>query len=295
MADTDTPTFHLGITMAGAVSAGAYTAGFMDYLLEALERWEEKKAHNREVGKGGQGYDPTVPMHDVVIDVLGGASAGGMVGMITALSTYAKMPPVHSPSDTPTGNILYDSWVLLDDDVDSTLPNPEMTFEKMLHTQDLGADGGGVKSLLNSRPIDAIADRVFEQLVPQEKQRPRPPYISEDLHVLMTLCSIRGVPFEVKFNTFSSAKFPYSPGHRMHEHMIVAHFKWRYKTARDQDLYLKFDPYDPEAAGLMKLCTKATGAFPIGLEMRQFQGKLSKEYVKNSILRNLDIQDPNAV
>ena len=36
-------TFHLGLTMAGAVSAGAYTAGFMDYILEALSEWEKAK------------------------------------------------------------------------------------------------------------------------------------------------------------------------------------------------------------------------------------------------------------
>ncbi len=39
-------TFHLGITMAGAVSAGAYTAGFMDYILEALSAWEAAKKEN---------------------------------------------------------------------------------------------------------------------------------------------------------------------------------------------------------------------------------------------------------
>jgi len=36
-------TFRLGIAMAGAVSAGAYTAGAMDYLLEALESWQKAK------------------------------------------------------------------------------------------------------------------------------------------------------------------------------------------------------------------------------------------------------------
>ena len=31
-------TVHIGLCMAGAVSAGAYTAGMIDYLIEALER-----------------------------------------------------------------------------------------------------------------------------------------------------------------------------------------------------------------------------------------------------------------
>jgi len=29
--------------MAGAVSAGAYTAGVMDYLIEALQEWQRRK------------------------------------------------------------------------------------------------------------------------------------------------------------------------------------------------------------------------------------------------------------
>ena len=35
--------FHIGLTMAGAVSAGCYTAGVMDYLFEVLELWENCK------------------------------------------------------------------------------------------------------------------------------------------------------------------------------------------------------------------------------------------------------------
>jgi len=37
--------------MAGAVSAGAYTAGFIDYLFEVLELWEEQKTIIREKKK----------------------------------------------------------------------------------------------------------------------------------------------------------------------------------------------------------------------------------------------------
>ena len=51
-------TFRIGLCMAGAVSAGAYTAGVMDYLLEALEEWEKRK---------GQ---PGVPTHKVAIPVM---------------------------------------------------------------------------------------------------------------------------------------------------------------------------------------------------------------------------------
>ena len=54
-------TFYIGLCMAGAVSAGAYTAGVIDFLLEALENWEKHR------GKKG------VPNHLVKIPVMGGA------------------------------------------------------------------------------------------------------------------------------------------------------------------------------------------------------------------------------
>ncbi|TXD82135.1 hypothetical protein ESY86_15830 [Subsaximicrobium wynnwilliamsii] len=287
-------TFHLGITMAGAVSAGAYTAGFIDYLIEALELWEEQKLIiTNKIFKNETltNYEKKIPLHNVCIDVLGGASAGGMVGMITALSTYSKMPPVKKPTNDKTGNILYDSWVLLDDDIDVSLKNNVTTFQKMLYTDDFEVNPDGIPSLLNSKSIDRIADKVFNELVSLEKKRERPNYISEDLRVLVTLCSLRGIPFELNFERITSANFPYSPGHRMNEHMIIAHFKIKYDEKLDKDVYLKFDPYDKDSEELLKLCTKATGAFPIGLAPRHFEGKLSTEYIKNCILRNLEIKD----
>ena len=38
--------FHIGITMAGAASAGCYTAGAMDYLFEIFDLWQKAKEKN---------------------------------------------------------------------------------------------------------------------------------------------------------------------------------------------------------------------------------------------------------
>jgi predicted acylesterase/phospholipase RssA len=65
-------TFYVGLCLAGAVSAGAYTAGVMDYLIEALEAWEKRRG------------EEDVPTHRVVIPVIGGSSAGGMTAIIAA-------------------------------------------------------------------------------------------------------------------------------------------------------------------------------------------------------------------
>ena len=72
--------------MAGAISAGAYTAGVMDFLIEALEDWQGRKNNG----------EANVPSHHVEIPVIGGASAGGMTGIITASAIYDPIPPVSS-------------------------------------------------------------------------------------------------------------------------------------------------------------------------------------------------------
>ena len=97
-------TFHLGINMAGAVSAGAYTAGVLDFLTEALDEWYAAKASANQ----------NVPLHDISIDVLTGASAGGMCAAISATMLQGSFEHIHDPADPTiqgTTNRFYESWV----------------------------------------------------------------------------------------------------------------------------------------------------------------------------------------
>ncbi|WP_369996217.1 patatin-like phospholipase family protein [Winogradskyella sp.] len=287
-------TFHLGLTMAGAVSAGAYTAGFMDYILEALTEWEKAKKSN----------DKNIPKHNVIIDAIGGASAGGMVSMITALALCDNNhKPVKEVADTKTGNILYDSWVFLDDD-DSLYNGSnkgETTFKKMLSNTDL-ADKKGAPSLLNSEPIDRIAENIFEKLPKNWSVKNFPSYVSDDLRILLTITSLRPVDYKVGLSRLKS-KFlkTIPPSHRISNHDIVAHFKINYNDTDSNDVenYLPFRPVsNPETSNnkdfLIKV-TKATGAFPVGLSPRYFKNEFSKTYVQNSLSKrkrftaNMDI------
>src|SRR5690349_1151112 len=77
----DTP-FEIGLVMAGAISAGAYTAGVIDFLIEALDEWEAAKRHARENPDDPKSRE--CPMHEVKIKVMAGASAGGMTAAIAA-------------------------------------------------------------------------------------------------------------------------------------------------------------------------------------------------------------------
>src|SRR3974390_2880921 len=69
--------FQIGLTMSGAISAGAYTAGVLDFLIEALDAWED--------ARNGPDAD-TVPNHRVGIKVMSGASAGAITAAVSAIA-----------------------------------------------------------------------------------------------------------------------------------------------------------------------------------------------------------------
>ena len=123
--------FRICLTMAGAVSAGAYTAGVLDYLLETLHLWETYK------GKG----NPEIPEHDVVIEVASGASAGGIASTVMLLALLEG-----------DRSKLKKAWVTMGDD------DQHSTLFKLLSCDDLIDQKDKVRSLLNSNPFDEIAD-----------------------------------------------------------------------------------------------------------------------------------------
>lgn len=256
-------TFKIGIAMAGAVSAGAYTAGVIDYLLETLSKWEGAKERNKQLGPGHKDYDPSVPMHDVIIEVMGGASAGGMTAAISALGLFEGLRPVNDKNPDKAQNKLYDAWVRLYNQDGSKMA----TLKQMLETDDITQEQG-VISVLNSRPIDAIADKASQL----SRIAKLPDYISPELEIIMTLTSLRGIPLAVNFydqvkqqRAFSE---PPKPAHRMYLHKGIAHFKTGVPTDHQPAHTLPFNPESEADRHILLECAKATGAFPLGLAPR---------------------------
>jgi hypothetical protein len=274
--------FRIGIAMAGAVSAGAYTAGVMDYLLETLERWEQAKKKNRELGAGHKDYDNSVPMHDVVIEVLGGASAGGMTAAITSLAMFEGVNPVRKPADNHSGNKLYDSWVNLNDGGGKRAD--QVTFSQMLLNDDIV--NNSIPSLLNSNPIDAIADKAKSIQVNKKPGDPSwPSYVSKDLEVILTICTLRGVPIEINFGSADNGENNQEadpvPAFKMYLHKGIAHFT--INPEANADHLFKLDPESEASRTQLMECAKATGAFPIGLRSRYMN--TPRNYIKAHLQR----------
>ena len=209
-------TFEIGLVMAGAVSAGAYTAGVIDFMIEALEQWEEAK--NRE---------EDVPDHNLKIRVIAGASAGGMTAAIMAGTLREDFR-----------NKLKQAWV------------EEVSLDELLKTDDLKE--GKAQSLLNSDMIPRIANKMFE---PGADQGDRP-YLADDIDIILTLANLRGVPYNVAFNTSSNINY------EMTNHRDVFHIKLN----KQKNLqYIDGKGVHSVIKEQLKHAAIGTGAFPGGL------------------------------
>ncbi|SHE65977.1 patatin-like phospholipase family protein [Pedobacter caeni] len=239
-------TFYIGLCMAGAVSAGAYTAGVMDYLLEALAEWEKRK------------NEPGVPTHKVQIPVIGGASAGGM----TSILTSTVLNSLHIPIDKPSDNILaehpenkfYHTWVdLSQGDI----------LEKMLDTSDIKE--AGLVSGLNSAFIDEIAQRVVATEADRSKWRPLPPFIKPGLKIFSTLTNLEGFGYTADFGPGK----PQTRKYHMSIHNDYACFELTEENIIGSNGgWVPLNLKDDINVDLARDAAIATGAFPVGLKSR---------------------------
>lgn len=229
--------------MAGAVSAGAYTAGVMDYLLEALAEWEKQR---------GQ---PGVPTHQVTIPIMGGASAGGMTAMLAASTINNEIAPVGLPEpsrllDEHPENKLYHSWV--------DLTHRDM-FPKMLDTSDISK--GNIVSLLNSKFIDEVANKMLQANV--DKWQPTPPYFESPVKVFTTLSNLAGFHYNVDFIA-GRRKEKYN----MSVHNDYACFEVTDGTIPTSPGWIPLDFKNGTSLKAARDAAMATGAFPLGLQSR---------------------------
>lgn len=249
-ADNNQPCFNLGLTLAGAVSAGAYSAGVLEFLREALEAWEAAKK-----GEGKDSGGNTVPTHRVQIQAISGTSAGAMCAAMFIGGLDKTLQPITSATpaeaDTP-GNPLYYAWV---DQVD---------IQPMLDDDDLVKETA-VKSLLNCRILDQIAGEVLK---PWRSDYTLPPWISNGAEVFLCTTSLRGIPYAV-------AAYPGDPNpYGMSLHAGVLKYRLCNTSATPNADAITLAPdLAPDTSeknwGNLRSAALASGAFPFALKARQ--------------------------
>lgn len=184
--------FQIGLSLSGAVSAGAYSAGVLDFLIEALSEWHDAK----------QRGEPGVPRHDVFISVMAGASAGGVAAALGALSASAGLRKSHEEYDR-VGRVhyalpaLFEAWVKRPRLMPDQAGGKDDGMASLLDIHDLvsGTDGASpVASLFNANVLDLIAREVMGGLSTGSK---RYPFFSDPMHLFLTLTNLDGVPYKL--------------------------------------------------------------------------------------------------
>jgi hypothetical protein len=169
-------TFELALVLGGTVSAGGYTAGALDFLIEALDAWDAARS------------DPNVPQHRVVLRVITGTSGGGVNAAIAARALNFKFDPISSTTNVDNTNIknpFYETWVR------------DLTLSGFLGTDDLA---NGLTSILDSDPIDRTLAKLIAFTGHGPLNRPRQ-WLAEPLRLILTLTNLRGMPYLLPFGT----------------------------------------------------------------------------------------------
>jgi hypothetical protein len=261
-------TFELGLAMAGAISAGAYSAGVLDFLFEALSEWQRAKDSGAEV-----------PHHNVVIKVISGASAGAITG---ALSVVALRGGLTSPEARKAAGATYPQGCALPKLYRTWVELPRMCGERpedlaFLSDSDLAGEESVVASLLNCLLLDEIRD---DALTLEPAGSATYPFVSQKLHIYMTISNLRGVPYRIAFSggTFGMQ----SHGDRVH--YVVENLG----TAATTSAFADGDPAESLDVAkrpprkddpLWRAYTDAalaSGAFPVGLVPREVTARANQ-------------------
>ncbi len=263
MSSTEPQPFQLGITMAGAISAGAYSGGVFDMIFEVLDAWEAAKAANA----------PGVPRHRVVVPVLSGASAGsitGAMGLVALADPASGTPEVHPYGSLGTVTTrlprLYAAWV--------TGPQFVGTGDAraLLGLADLKAS---IRSALDTTILDGIAQSALAGLAGTRRRDS----LSTGVHLFLTATNLQGTPYQITFNAAGQSEAHIMTCHADRVHFVLQGLGTTPVESRWADpdpaipldvatLVNKREPHtSPEWSGFLE-ATLASSAFPVGLRAR---------------------------
>ncbi|AGW15054.1 hypothetical protein DGI_3364 [Megalodesulfovibrio gigas DSM 1382 = ATCC 19364] len=181
--DPEPQTYELGLVMGGTVSAGAYTAGVVDFLLEALEEWTTAQRERNTSGT------LVVPDHHVLLRIATGASGGGVNAVILAKTLPYTFPHMTLATAhlTQSGNPFYDVWV------------NQLDVAGMADVSDL-SPALPVKSLLNAKPLEKAGDDLIRFTGQGLTPGLRKAFIQDPFEVVLTLTNLVGTPYATEFS-----------------------------------------------------------------------------------------------
>ena len=247
-------TFEIGLVLAGAVSAGAYIGGVLDFLFEALDAYEAERSRAIAAGEPG-----AAARHKVLVRVISGASAGGMSAAMVAAAVRRRFAPIRCRPDADAlggRNPFYAPWVR------------QVDMRWLLGEADLAGARAPVRSLLDCSVLDKVRDEIlaFPQRADAADVPVDRPWLPDRLKLCFTVTNLRGVPYSFAFDGSPGASYT------MSRHADIARFSVKLRGLADArpdevDLACESSAADP-AWTLLGNAALATGSFPLALRSR---------------------------
>ena len=236
--------YRLAIAISGAVSLGSYEAGAMFEIIRAIG------THNNHV-------DESEKIH---IDVLTGASAGGMTAAILA----QKLLYEGDSLDDPTGNHLYQPWVKTADVKDML-----REFE--------GDDPD--KSILSSGFIGNIAQTfLLDRYNDSPAERKAHPAASKSIRLGLAMSNLNGVSYRLPAFDGAELAAPDSE-------FTYTRFQDRLTTTIDKDTDTE------DFWSKIAVAARSCGAFPFAFRALHVPREASEEAYRDSSIEAAGFPD----
>jgi len=232
-------TFELALALAGTVAAGSYTAGVLDYLMEALDAWDEARNPNAP-------NHSEAPNHAVIIRTLSGASGGAINGAVM-LRAAGRAYPHGKDSQNP----FYATW------------SGNANLSHMLATTDID-DGWPLLSLLNCKALDQQVDRVLAMTDAPPLNRS---YLADPLRLTAMVGNVTGIPYRIGFQGQSGL------GHDLVAHDDHLKFALTINGGKPEPVRSRPDEFALSSNSstnwdLLGLASLATSSFPFAFRTR---------------------------
>jgi hypothetical protein len=252
----DNGVFELGLVLGGTVSAGAYTAGALDLLIEAMDAWH--------------GQDNGHPPHRILLKNAAGSSGGAVCSALLALVSNRDLEHIHlKQSDLdrnhpPIKNVFWNLWV------------DSFEFSKLVDSSDIGErihggpgdKGQHVAGILNASMIDEARAKIL-QVSSQPATQDRP-WVDKAFRVGITVTNLPGVPYRTE-------GIMEAGGYAGENYWAHDDYAWFTVPTENPARSIPADDISPDsfnlsdqAVGFATLADWATasGALPIGLKAR---------------------------
>ena len=249
----------LAVVISGAVSLGSYEAGVTYEILEAIAQHNEKTNNER-----------------IEIDVITGASAGGITATILAKSLIYHGKLMREAYDNP----LYRTWVQ-----DVKMLRKNISDDPGL-LEDLSREQHK-KSLLNTALLDNIAKSALPSDLSPSKdisESPHPAVNPESRQILVgiSMSNLNGFPISIPLEKNESEDFKYS---QYKDRFVFA--LTRLDNLNDKQALIEWEEYDSignkatwrgrtgeesnPSWNKIREIALSSGAFPFAFETRQIE------------------------